>query len=140
MIMEKDAEKWKKIYKKKKEDILGLRKAAHKESVGKNPRTPIKEELLHSLSQVMKASEESIESIKGNKTYTIGQKIPSVIKPCKKDELSTIDFILRHSSILNILIKWAEHLEFYFENAEEYIFSRNYPFKTIHNELVYLVN
>lgn len=53
---------------------------------------------------------EGIESLKKDRKYALGQKIPSAVKSFSVQEVKNKQFTARHSSILRILTKWAESL------------------------------
>jgi len=52
-----------------------------------------------------------------DKKYEIGQKIPNNVDTYSKQELKNRDLKCQHSSILRILTKWTENLEYCFEYA-----------------------
>lgn len=66
----------------------------------------------------------------------IGQKIPGYVKEFSKQEISSKDFTVKHSSVLRVMSKWAEYLENLFKNAENLFKQRAYPFKTVTDQLV----
>jgi hypothetical protein len=78
--------------------------------------------------------------MKKNKPPALGQKIPAAVKAFSRQEIESGQFSAKHSSILRILTKWAGYLEDIFENAEEIIKKKPYPFKNIHNELSTIEN
>jgi hypothetical protein len=55
-------------------------------------------------------TEEGIEAMKKNKTYAIGQKIPTFVKTFSKQDIINKVVTAKHESILRILTKWAEYL------------------------------
>lgn len=69
------------------------------------------ETVLETLVELAVMSDEGIQSIKKDKKYLIGQKIPPSVKPFGREEMVLKQFRAKHSSIFRILTKWAGYLE-----------------------------
>ena len=85
------------------------------------------------IDKIWKDAEESITKMRKEGKYALGQKLPASMKPFNRQEMETKEFSAKHSSVLRILTKWAEYLEEIFEEPEQYVKKRLYPFVTIHN-------
>lgn len=82
----------------------------------------------------------SLEFIQAHKKYSMNQKIPTFVKEFTRQEITNKQFTAKHSSILRILTKWCKNLQDIFEDSEQHIRQKPYPFKNINNELVTIFN
>jgi hypothetical protein len=68
--------------------------------------------------RLFSSTEDGIESMKKEKHFALGHKIPVTVKSFSRQELENKQFTAKHSSILRILTKWAESLEEIFKKPE----------------------
>lgn len=69
--------------------------------------------------------------------FSIGQKIPSGVRPFSQKDMIDKNFTAKNSAVLRILTKWAENLENIIDNPEAFTTNRSYPFKTLNHEIIY---
>ena len=68
------------------------------------------ETALETLFELGSMSSDGIQSMKKDKKYSIGQKIPPSVKPFGREEMILKQFRAKHSSVFRILTKWAGYL------------------------------
>jgi predicted secreted Zn-dependent protease len=62
------------------------------------------------------------------------------VHPFSKHEILNKQFSAKHSSVLRVMTKWAQYLEDIFKHAEKHVTQRLYPFKTVYDEPVTIID
>lgn len=81
-----------------------------------------------------------IENMKETAKFSMGSKIPALVKEFSDLELNSKQFSAKHSSVLRIMTKWAEYLDEFFKSPERNVYQRQFKFKTTDNKLVTIYN